>query len=195
MTDFYDKLQDAAKASLKAAPHLASPVDLGKPGSDYGDTAYILVHKQDAEGALKIGNNSGRVYGDLMERPEWSEGLLVAHLAERQLFWEARLGKTEQAASAETAIAFEDLGWTVLHEDGSSMFDTEASAEFRMDAIAQHLGFERHNDIKAGEAEMAKLSGNVATLSFDSDVSDTELRAIEEAQAGEFTQVTGTSSK
>ena len=192
MTDFYDKLNDAAKASLKAT---GQPIPTDVPGSDYGDTAYILVHKQDAEGALKIGNNSGRVYGDLMERPEWSEGLLVAHLAERQLYWEARLGKTEEAAAIETAIAFEDLGWTVLHEDGYSMFDTEASAEFRMDAIASAVGFVRHNDIKAGEAEMAKLSGNVATLSFDADVTESELRAIEEAQAAEFTQVTGTQGK
>lgn len=193
MTDWNDKLSQAAKDSLKATAPKSTPA-IGEAGADLGDTAYILVHKQDCEGALKIGNNSGAVYGDLMERPDWSAGLLVALLAERQLFWESRLGKSEGEASRETAIAFEDLGWIVLDEDGSSQYEVEASAEFRMDAIASALGFERHNDIKLGDAEMAKL-GDHGTLAFDADVSEQELRAIEEAQSAEFTQVTGTHDK
>ena len=103
----------------------------------------VLVHKKDCEGGLIIGSLSGRIIQPIMERPDWSEGLSVALLAERHEFYVTRLGTPPGESPM---IAFEDLGWVGVDAEGNAI-ELEADSEFRMDAVAESVGVLRTDDL------------------------------------------------
>jgi len=109
------------------------------------DGSPVIVHKDGEEGGLVIGSLSGRILTPIMERPEWSEGLAVAKLAERAQFYESRLGKN---VTGDSLINFADLGWVCVDATGEEM-ETEADPEFRMNALAEAIGIDRVDDISA----------------------------------------------
>lgn len=113
------------------------------------DGSPVLVHKEGSPGALTIGSLSGRILTPIMERPDWSEGLAVAQLAERAGWYQTRLGKD---VSKHSIIAFEELGWVCVDAVGNE-FTTEADAETRMDIISELTGVVRTDDLSSTEQD------------------------------------------
>lgn len=113
--------------------------------TSYLDGKPVLVHKKGEEGALAIGSLSGRILTPIMERPDWSEGLAVANLAERHEFYTSRLGREQPLGDL---IAFEDLGWVAIDASGEQVI-TEADTEYRMDIIAEATGVNRVDDLSS----------------------------------------------
>lgn len=105
----------------------------------------VLVHKKGEEGALAIGSLSGRIITPIMERPDWSEGLAVADLAERHEFYTSRLGREQPLGDL---VAFEDLGWVAIDASGDQAI-LEADTEYRMDIIAEATGVHRVSDLSS----------------------------------------------
>lgn len=149
----------------------------GPSGSMDGNP--IVVHKANAEGALAIGSLSGRILTPIMERPEWSEGLAVAKLGDRVEWYQQRLGKD---VSADTVVAFEDLGWVCVDAEGGEM-EITADSEFRMDIIAEATGVIRSNDLSSIEED--STIGELAHVITDEshDYSHGQPRAIEWTEA------------
>lgn len=116
----------------------------------------IVVHKKDHEGVLLIDGFTGMVLPEQHDRPEWAEGLFVAQLTERTLWYTARLGKEGFAASGlntPEALAFEDLGWlgtdtavTDTDENDGTEMVLIADDEFRLEILAGLLGANRSAD-------------------------------------------------
>lgn len=102
----------------------------------------LLVQKEGAEGGLVIGSLSGQITQSIMERPEWSEGLATALIAERHGFYQSRLGHVPSPG----ILNFEDLGWVCVNAEGDE-FQIEADAEFRMNVIASATGTVRTDDL------------------------------------------------
>lgn len=113
--------------------------------TSYLDGKPILVHKKGQEGALAIGSLSGRIVTPIMERPDWSEGLAVADLAERHDFYTSRLGRDMPMGDL---VAFEDLGWVAIDGSGEQTV-IEADTEHRMDIIAEATGVHRTADLSS----------------------------------------------
>jgi hypothetical protein len=152
----------------------------------------ILVHKQDSEGSLIINALSGMVQQTLDERPEWSEGLTCALLAERHLFYSSRLGPEYAAEhSAPTAIAFEDLGWIAVDAEGEPV-ELEADAEWRMNVIADATGTIRSDDLSRTRQDDTKGELAHALLDMDAHRTAAEVPALEKAQHEGFAAKTGT---
>lgn len=113
--------------------------------SSFLDGKPILVHKKGEEGALAIGSLSGRIITPIMERPDWSEGLAVADLAERHEFYTSRLGREQPLGDL---VAFEDLGWVAIDASGDQTI-LLADSEYRMDIIAEATGVHRVADLSS----------------------------------------------
>lgn len=139
----------------------------------------ILVHKEGAEGGITIGSLSGRILTPIMERPDWSEGLAVAKLADYASWSQSRLGKSVVDYKI---IAFEALGWVCVDAVGEE-FETEADAEYRMNVIADHVGILRTNDLSS--AEQDDTDGELAHVLLDetNDYQHNQPRAIEWTEA------------
>lgn len=166
---------------------VSSAVGLGLSGK------VVHVHKKDAEGMLAIDGYTGQVIPGQHDKPEWAQeaGLVQAMLAERHIFYSARLGEqnyTDEMRNPEV-MAFEDLGWLALHTDPAHGEDDdeyviEASEEHRMDVLASALGIDR----ESGEIKGVLAETEVAS---DQTRSAEELAQLQEAQAGRFA-ATGT---
>ena len=148
-------------------------------GSLDGDP--VIVHKAGEEGGLVIGSLSGRILTPIMERPEWSEGLAVAKLADRVQFYETRLGKD---VTGDKLIAFEDLGWVCVDAVGEE-YEQEADSEYRMNAIAEAVGIVRVDDIDLESTE--DLPGQQAYILTDEshDYGHSEAAAVDFTEAHE----------
>lgn len=161
----------------------------------HGNGSTTMVHKRDAEGVLLIDSLTGRITQPNDERPDWAEGLVQAELAERHQFYSSRLGSayTPAQAGAE-AIAFEDLAWMTVDEEGEIVEGGQsADMEFRMEIVAAAVGITRPDQI--GTEDM-QVSGRVlAEYEINLDVERTaeEITAYQDAQREEFerTHATG----
>jgi hypothetical protein len=154
----------------------------------------VLVHRQDAEGALIVNALTGQIAQSIDERPEWSDGLATALLGERLQWWTTRLGAqfTEEQKFPQ-AIAYEDLGWLVVSEDGESIVETDADVEFRMDLLANYMGLNRAAPVGSEEATHTK--GTILAeveIGMDQARTEHEASALEEAQTQGFDTKTGT---
>lgn len=139
----------------------------------------IVVHKQGAEGGIAIGSLSGRILTPLMERPEWTEGLAVAKLGDRVEWYQSRLGKD---VSADTIIAFEDLGWVCVDAVGDE-FESEADSEFRMNIIAEATGVIRSDDLSDERQDDTTLELAHVVTDESHDYGHGQPRAIEWTEA------------
>lgn len=150
----------------------------------------IIVHRTECEGAITVDRETGIITTPMNERPDWAEGLAVAHLAERLGFWNTRLGKLTPEMIRPDMVAFEDLGWTVAEEDGSPG-EIAADTEFRLNALAEMMGHGLDLDA-AGETTMAPGYTVVAEVQVDDGLRDTdEVAAYEQAQKAGFKHATG----
>lgn len=138
------------------------------------------VHKKDAEGMLAIDAYTGQVIPGQEDKPEWADGLVLAQLSERHIFYAARLGKkyAEEHKNPEV-YAFEDLGWLALDMETGDETVLDADDEFRMEVIAAVLDIDRETgDIKGVLAETEVAQDFTRTLA--------EQQELEEAQAQRF---------
>lgn len=98
-----------------------------------------IVHKEGAEGSLQLTRN-GLVKTPVFDRPEWAGPVAVAMLAERNHYYQTRLGAELAAPLIETNIInYDDLHWVALDEDQNEV-EIEASADYRNTVIAVALG-------------------------------------------------------
>lgn len=143
----------------------------------------ILVHKLNEEGSLQIDALTGRILSEHEDRPEWSEGLAVAQLAERHGFYNSRLGPSyTEAMQTPDIMAFEDLSWLGVNAEGDEM-ELSASDEFRMEAIGTVLGTEREATYTGGELTTSTAGSHYeAELSLDTKRTPEEMEAFEKAQ-------------
>jgi hypothetical protein len=151
----------------------------------------VLVHKKDAEGALIVNALTGQIAQPIDERPEWSEGLATALLGERLKFWGDRLGPqfTDELKFPQ-AIAFEDLGWLIVDEDGE-VNETEADAEFRMDLLASYHGIDRSAPEGSAESNFSTGRGKVLAeveIGMDRLRTGDEVSAMEKSQGEGFSE-------
>lgn len=123
-----------------------------------GKTA--MVHKEGAEGILLIDALTGHVIPGQQDRPEWAEGLVLAQLAERHLFYTNRLGpQYADKHKAPELFAFEDIGWLGVDMATGDPIVSEASDEHRMNVVGTVLGIDRETGSVKGslaEAEIAR---------------------------------------
>lgn len=152
----------------------------------------ILVHKLNEPGALRIDSLSGRILSEPDERPDWAEGLAVALVASRTVFYMQRLGKLPND-TLDGLIAFEDLGWIAIDAEGGPI-ELEADAEYRMDKIAEATGINRSADLSA--ATMDNTDGELAHVLTSAHVGEQvtagEATALEKALKEHFQAATGT---
>jgi hypothetical protein len=160
-----------------------------------------LVHKKDEEGALTIETLTGQITTPISERPEWAAGLVLADLSERLGWYAHRLGENfTQEHKTPQAIAYEDLSWMALDEDGELMTTTLANGEtvasgiqfdheFRMNVIATITGVERSED--AAEFSGLAAGGRIlaeAEVATDQFRTSAEITAFQEAQKEGFNE-------
>lgn len=109
------------------------------------DMSPIIVHKEGEEGTLQIDRLTGQIKTDNDQRPDWSEGLAVALLGERNTFYQQRLGKDSEAFKAQAlnteAVEYRDLGWLGFNADQQEV-EIEADMEYRSERVAQLLGID-----------------------------------------------------
>lgn len=152
----------------------------------------ILVHKNDAEGALIINALDGMIKQDPSERPEWADGLACALLAERHQFYTTRLGPDYAKSHAQPdLLAFEDLGWIGVDADGNPV-ELEADSEHRMTVVAEVLGIIRSDDLS--DTRQDDTTGEQAHVLLDMDTRRTaeDVTAMEKAGATVSDAKTGT---
>lgn len=126
----------------------------------------VLVHKSGAEGALAIDSLSGKITTPINERPDWSEGLAVANLAERHAFYNTRLGPEFAAQRMmDTLIDYADLGWVGADATGD-LVELSADTEYRMDVIAEATGTVRTNDL-SDASQTEDIPGQQAYVVLD----------------------------
>lgn len=173
-------------AMAALAPEGASSVATAAEAVGLGLTGKVaLVHKADAEGMLQIDAFTGQVIPGQHDRPDWADGLVIAQLAERHIFYASRLGeKYADEHKSPEVFAFEDLGWLALDMNTGDEVALNADSEFRMEVMATVLEVDRESgNIKGVLAETEVSSDNTRSAA--------ELAALEEAQQGRFA-ATGT---
>lgn len=105
----------------------------------------VTVHKEGEEGTITLDGLRGVITTNIMDRPDWSEGLVYGLLGERRDFYQTRLGgKATEDLLRPSAIAYQDLGWVGLDDEGNET-EHAADPEFRMEVLAAHLGIDREN--------------------------------------------------
>lgn len=189
------KLLHSSTALLLAPEGLSNVTTMGLTGK------VAHVHKKDADGMLAIDAVTGQVLPEQHDRPDWADGLVLAQLAERHIFYAAKLGEEGYTAEMRNPdiYAFEDLGWLAMKTDpeastedldaqGNIVDDAEyvraADDEHRQTVIAAALGIDRETgDIENVLAEVEIASDQTRTAA--------ELAALEEAQRDRFA-ATGT---
>lgn len=148
-----------------------------------------VIHKKDAEGVLEIDALTGQVLPGQHDRPEWSDGLVLAQLTERHLFYASRLGDAySEEMKMPELLAFEDLGWlcvdpTITEEEGGEDGATsyrEADDEFRMNVIANILAISR--DVTHDHDADSPKGAVEAEIAFDRTRTEQEQKAFIEAQ-------------
>lgn len=98
-----------------------------------------IVHKEGAEGSLQLTRN-GLVKTPVFDRPEWAGQVSTAMLAERNHFYQTRLGAELASPLIETNIInFDDLHWVAMDDDQNEV-EIEASADYRNAVLAAALG-------------------------------------------------------
>ncbi|WP_269929987.1 hypothetical protein [Aminobacter sp. HY435] len=173
-------------AAVALAPEGLSSVAGASEAVALGLTGKVaFVHKKDAEGMLQIDAFTGQVVPGQHDRPEWADGLVLAQLAARHIFYASRLGeKYADAHKSPEVFAYEDLDWLGLDMETGDEITLEADSEFRMEVMSTVLDIDRETgDIKGVLAETEIASDHTRTAA--------ELAALEEAQAARFA-ATGT---
>lgn len=146
------------------------------------------VHKKDAEGMLAIDAFTGQVVPGQEDRPDWADGLVLAQLGERTIWYASRLGpKYADEHKSPEVFAFEDLGWLALDMETGEETVLQADDEFRMEVMAQVLGIDRSADATG------RVMNSLAEVEIANDRvrEKAELDALDEAAAGRFA-ATGT---
>lgn len=134
------------------------------------------VAKGEHEGLLYIDAFDGRVLpNSLFERPEWAEGLTLAQLTERHIFYNTRIGPMYTAdMRAPEAYRAEDLGWLGLAapDDGEELpreVSYDADEQFRMEQLSTILGIPMeadengHYEITGALEDMVFMEDNIRT--------------------------------
>lgn len=132
----------------------------------------ITVHAKDLEGSIQIDAKTGIVQTPVDLRPEWADGLVCALLHERGTFYfgsensKPRLDRDSEkgkAIAAADPIDFADLGWIAFTQEGQQV-EIEASAEFRMDVIAEAFMIDRADADSLAGYEMAVAQDTTRTV-------------------------------
>lgn len=151
----------------------------------------IMVHKDNEEGALLIDRATGIINQSNDERPEWSDGLTTALLAERHSFYNERLGPAyTEAMQQPDMLNYADLGWLTVDTEGDAK-EIEADAEFRMNVIAAATGIDREEGFDKPGLGM-EGSGHEVEIALDKNRTADEQAALEESQRTGFNEATGT---
>lgn len=152
----------------------------------------LLVHRSDAEGALTIDSMTGLVTTPLDYRPDWSDGLLCAQVAEWREWYQARLSPAAHAAhtSPDRPIEWSDLEWIALNEDGNEVH-LEADPETRMGIIATWIGGIVREPKQSADAN-AISGATTVNLPLDQPVGQLEFVAYEADIEAAKERLTGT---
>lgn len=190
-------------SELKAGLNEAQDTTFGNTGHQ------TIVHRKDHEGSLLIDTFTGQVLGHDQHgdtgKPDWAEGLTVAMLTERHVFYRSRLGSLYDTELAQPEVlAFEDLEWvgarplvdadgapTARWNDETQQFDEaelfviEPDHEFRSEIVATKLGIIGDIDLEEGTI------ANAITVEIANDVyrSQEELEALEAEQTAGYKAV------
>lgn len=115
-------------------------------------TAYI-VHKEGEPGTLEL-SPSGRVVTEPFNRPDWAGNVVLANLAERNMFYQTRLGaELAEPLVTTNIINVLDLGFVALDDEGNEV-ELIADSEYRMNMLATTLGVDRETgDIEGAVTE------------------------------------------
>lgn len=150
----------------------------------------LLVHRKDHEGALQINATTGIITTPNDERPEWSDGLTVALINERDQFYTSRLGPmyTETMRRPEV-LEYADLSWIGVNEEGHEV-EIEADAEHRMQTLADLVGVDRSADATAEHTSGTILAE--AEIAYNRERTFEEQAALEQAQKEQPGKLTGT---
>lgn len=144
---------------------------------------HIIIHKTNAEGLLLIDALDGSVITAPEERPDWAEGLAAAMLAERNGWYEKRLGKwLPDALRSPQSMNADDLTWIGVDHEGDEV-EIEASTEYRTDILATLLEI----DTSADSFELP-VDGEVASALVDYTymTAPTDEQTLAEAEAQDF---------
>lgn len=143
----------------------------------------IPVHKADHEGVLLINAYTGVIQQPLDERPEWSDGLSTALLAERHGFYTQRLGaQYADEHKLPEAFNYADLGWIGLDSEGEPV-ELDADPEYRMEVLGEVLGLDREN------GAFTKTTLAEVELAMDRERTEGEVAAFEGAKEQGFDSV------
>lgn len=150
----------------------------------------LLVHRKDHEGAVQINATTGIIVTANDERPEWSDGLTVALINERDQFYTSRLGPayTNEMRRPEV-LEYADLSWIGVDEEGHEV-EIEADAEHRMQTLADIVGVDRSADATAEHTKGTILAE--AEVAYDRERTFEEQAALEQAQQERVGKLTGT---
>lgn len=152
----------------------------------------VHVHKQGEEGMLAIDAYTGQVIMDA-DTPEWAkdQGLVMAQLTERHVFYAHRLGEAYATEHRQPDImAFEDLGWLCLVDNGTAEPHealVQADDEFRMNVVAEVLGINRDADDQTNAEPLGEDASGWTMEQYSNQTrSQAELAALEAARIKKF---------
>lgn len=121
-------------AACMAAEGLASAGDSNKP--------VYIVHKEGEPGTLEL-NAAGRVVTEQFDRPEWAGTSVLGLLAERNTFYQTRLGaELAEPLVTTNIINVLDLGFVAMDDEGNEV-ELIADDEYRQNVLAAALGIDR----------------------------------------------------
>jgi hypothetical protein len=106
-----------------------------------GPDAVIFITKNNQEGILTIDKADGRLLTKHEELPEWTEGLVMAMLAERIGYYNNKLGADHELVKAHLSsetVAFEDISW-MSRTSGGADEDILADEEVRLQNVQSIL--------------------------------------------------------
>lgn len=155
--------------------------DTNKGGAPLAERT-ILVHREGEEGAIQINAMTGVILTATDERPPWADGLAAALTAERLGWYTSRLGEVyAKEHFAPEALAFEDLGWLAIDEEGEPV-ELEADIEHRMNVISEYNSITRFDDLTAHDNAPA-TKGEIASATVDMNhiYTEDEAHALEQA--------------
>lgn len=116
-----------------------------KPGptNEYGvsdemlrrDQPFLVVHKDNEEGGILIGRESGHIYTSSFDRPEWAAQFHNALLGEWTTFYKDRFGEAYMLLHKQPAVFnFDDLGWIGMGEEGEEI-EEPANMDYRLGVV------------------------------------------------------------
>lgn len=140
-----------------------------------------IVHKNDEEGAIHVDAMTGAILTPNEERPDWTDGLATALLAERVGYYERSLGHhLPENMRTPDAMNYADLSWIGVDAEGDEV-EIEASQDFRSEVLSTVL--EIDTSAEGWEQLMANaVAGHESDYTYMSQPTDEETLAEAEGQ-------------